>query len=159
MKGRNLRSRPGITRFHLVLALRDVGFQARQACLYGEEVHGCNGLAMVPEKCQPASGGIWSSRASPEPSRDSDFPEMKAQFQQLAVNARRSPGWILSSSFCWRIVIALGVSFRNVRKVGPVPTKVILHRRAWIRIYEHRPSIRLFTSMFCGGIFRHWTAR
>ena len=64
---------------------------------YGKEVHGCNCLAMVPEECQPAFGGTWNSRDSPKPSRDSDFRQMKAQLEQLAVNARRSPGWILSS--------------------------------------------------------------
>jgi hypothetical protein len=30
-------------------------------------------VAMVPEECQPAFGGIWSSRNSPEPSRVSGF--------------------------------------------------------------------------------------
>jgi hypothetical protein len=33
-----------------------------------EEVHGCNGLAVVPEKRQPSLCGIWGSRDSPKPS-------------------------------------------------------------------------------------------
>jgi hypothetical protein len=70
---------------------------AKRERRYREEVHGCNCLAMVPEECQPAFGGVWSSRDSPKPSRDRGFREVEAQLEQLAVNARRSPGWILSS--------------------------------------------------------------
>jgi len=44
-----------------------------------EEVHGRNCLAMVPEEYQPAFGGIWSSRDSPKPSRDSGFRQMETQ--------------------------------------------------------------------------------
>jgi hypothetical protein len=33
-----------------------------------EEVHGGNGLAVVPEKRQPSLCGIWGSRDSPKPS-------------------------------------------------------------------------------------------
>ena len=40
---------------------------------YREEVHGCNGLAMVPQEYQPTPGRIWSSRGSPKPSRHSSF--------------------------------------------------------------------------------------
>jgi hypothetical protein len=41
---------------------------AKRERRYGEEIHGCNRLAMVPEECQPAFAGIWSFRDSPKPS-------------------------------------------------------------------------------------------
>jgi hypothetical protein len=30
-----------------------------------KEVHGCDGLTMIPEEREPALGGIWSSRGLP----------------------------------------------------------------------------------------------
>jgi hypothetical protein len=35
-----------------------------------EEVHGGDGLAMIPQKRKPTLGWIWVSRGSPKPSRD-----------------------------------------------------------------------------------------
>jgi len=63
----------------------------------GEEIHCSNGLAMVSEERQPSLHGIWISGSSPDPSRDTPFRELETQLEQLAVNARRSPGWILSN--------------------------------------------------------------
>src|SRR6266403_4081332 len=55
-----------------------------------------NGLAMVSEERQPSLHRVWISRGSPHPSRDTPFREIETQLEQFAVNARRSPGWILS---------------------------------------------------------------
>lgn len=63
----------------------------------GEKVHRRNGLAMVSEERQPSLHGIWISRSSPDPSRDTAFRDVKTQLEQLAVNARRSPGRILGN--------------------------------------------------------------
>ena len=63
----------------------------------GEEIHCSNGLAMVSEERQPALHGIWISRSSPDPSRDTPFREMETQLEQFAVNARCSPGRILGN--------------------------------------------------------------
>jgi hypothetical protein len=63
---------------------------------YGEKVHRSNGLAMVPEERQPSLHQVWISRGSPDPSRDTPFRELETQLEQLAMNARRSPSWILS---------------------------------------------------------------
>src|ERR1700730_16460075 len=63
----------------------------------GEKVHRCNGLAMVSEERQPSLHRVWISRGSPDPSRDTPFREIETQLEQFAVNARRSPGWILSN--------------------------------------------------------------
>jgi hypothetical protein len=62
-----------------------------------EEVHRSNCLAMIPEERQPSLRGIWVSRGSPTPSRDSSLREIAAPLEQFAVNARRSPGWILGN--------------------------------------------------------------
>ena len=61
-----------------------------------EEIHGSDGVAVISQECQPTLGGIWSSRGLSQPSRDRRFREDEAQLEQLAVNAWRSPGWILS---------------------------------------------------------------
>ena len=63
----------------------------------GEEVHRRNGLAMVSEERQPSLHGIWISRGSLDPSRDTPFREIETQLEQFAVNARRSPGRILGN--------------------------------------------------------------
>ena len=63
----------------------------------GEKVHRRNGLAMVSEERQPLLDGIWISRGSPDPSRDTPFREIETQLEQFAVNARRSPGRILGN--------------------------------------------------------------
>src|SRR6266852_9458146 len=52
---------------------------AKRERRYRKEVHGCNCLAVVREERQPAFGGIWSSRDSLKPSRDSCFRQMEAQ--------------------------------------------------------------------------------
>jgi hypothetical protein len=62
----------------------------------GEKVHRHNGLAMVFEERQPWLDGIWISRGSPDPSRDTPFREIETQLEQFTVNAQRSPGRILS---------------------------------------------------------------
>ena len=63
----------------------------------GEKVHRSNGLAMVSEERQPSLHRVWISRGSPDPSRDTPFREIETQLEQFAMNARRSPGWILSN--------------------------------------------------------------
>src|SRR5215470_12253257 len=60
-----------------------------------EEVHRCNRLAMIAQEGEPALRRIGSSRSAPKPSRDRRLGEIETQLEQLPVNARRSPGWIL----------------------------------------------------------------
>src|SRR5256884_6986579 len=62
----------------------------------GEKVHRSNSLAMVAEERQPLLHWVRISRGSADPSRDTPFREIEAQLEQLAMNARRSPSWILS---------------------------------------------------------------
>ncbi len=63
----------------------------------GKEVHRGNGFPMIPEECQPSLRRKWIFRGSPDPSRDTPFREIETQLEQFAVNARRSPGWILGN--------------------------------------------------------------
>src|SRR5260370_42186943 len=63
----------------------------------GEEIHRRNGLAMVSEERQPSLRGIWISRSSSDPPLDAPFREIETQLEQLAVNARGSPGRILGN--------------------------------------------------------------
>jgi hypothetical protein len=63
----------------------------------GEKVHRSNGLAMVSEERPPSLHRVWISRGPPDPSRDTPFREIETQLEQFAMNARRSPGWILSN--------------------------------------------------------------
>ena len=63
----------------------------------GEEVHRSNRFAMVSEERQPSFDGIWISRGSPDPSRDTPLGNIETQLEQFAVNARCSPGGILGN--------------------------------------------------------------
>src|SRR5712671_6793771 len=63
----------------------------------GEKVHRSNSLAMVAEERQPSLHWVRISRGSADPSRDTPFREIETQLEQFAMNARRSPGWILSN--------------------------------------------------------------
>jgi hypothetical protein len=60
-------------------------------------VHSRNDLAMVSEERQLSLYGIWISRGSPDPSRDTPFREIETELEQFAVNAWCSPGRILSN--------------------------------------------------------------
>src|SRR5438046_1066620 len=51
---------------------------------------------MVAEQRQPSLHWVRISRGSADPSRDTPFREIETQREQFAMNARRSPGWILS---------------------------------------------------------------
>jgi hypothetical protein len=45
----------------------------------GEKVHRSNGLAMVSKERQPSLHGVWISRGSPDPSRDTPFREIETR--------------------------------------------------------------------------------
>src|ERR1700680_2576692 len=52
---------------------------------------------MVSEERKHLLQRVRISRGSPDPSRDTPFREIETQLEQFAVNARRSPGWILGN--------------------------------------------------------------
>jgi len=61
----------------------------------GEEIHCCNGLAVIPKKCQPTFGQLWISRRPPHPARDRSFGYIKSKHQKFSVNMWRSPRRVL----------------------------------------------------------------
>ena len=61
---------------------------------HGEEVHGRNRFPVIRKKCAPALGWLGVSRCSLHPAGDGSFGDVKAQEEELAVNARRTPGWV-----------------------------------------------------------------
>ena len=86
---------------------------------YREEVHGCNCLVMVPEECQPAFGGIWSSRGSHSASARG-FDEGQAEFRESSRCAEvRQPtkngssGRTRTWTICWTISPGLAVCLQN----------------------------------------------
>jgi hypothetical protein len=60
-----------------------------------EEIHGSDRFAMVAEKSQPAPGWIRILIRTTHPARNRSFRDNKPQFEQLAVDAWRSPRWVL----------------------------------------------------------------
>src|ERR1035441_5677602 len=63
---------------------------------HGEEIHCSDCFAMVPEKRQPAPGWIGVLCRTPNPARNGSFRDVETELEQLTVNARRSPSWVLS---------------------------------------------------------------
>jgi hypothetical protein len=64
-----------------------------------EEVHRCDGFSMVTQKGEPTLGRVRIPRRSFHPTGDRMFREIEAKHEQLAMNARCSPGRILSYLF------------------------------------------------------------
>jgi hypothetical protein len=64
---------------------------------HGEEVHGRNRFTVVSKEGEPAFGWLGISRRPFHPTRDRSLAEIKTEHKKLAVDARRSPGWILNN--------------------------------------------------------------
>jgi len=62
---------------------------------HGEEVHGRNRFPLIRKKCAPALGWLGISRNPLHPAGDGSLGDIEAQHEQFAVNARRTPGWVL----------------------------------------------------------------
>jgi hypothetical protein len=61
-----------------------------------EEIHCCDGFAVVPKKRQPTFGQLWVSRRMSHPAGDGPLGDIKSDHQEFPMNSRRSPGWILN---------------------------------------------------------------
>src|SRR5208337_597608 len=61
-----------------------------------KEVHCGDCFAMIAEKRKPAPGWIRILACTFDPTRNGSFRDVETQFEQLAVDARRSPRWVLS---------------------------------------------------------------
>ena len=64
---------------------------------HGEEVHGRNRFPVVSKEGEPAFGWLGISRRPFHPTRDRSLAEIKTEHKRLAVDARRSRGWILNN--------------------------------------------------------------
>ena len=60
----------------------------------GEEVHRRNGFPVILQKGEPTSRSLWVSRRSFHPARNGSL-NIETQHQQFAMDAGRSPRWIL----------------------------------------------------------------
>ena len=61
---------------------------------HGEEIHGSDCFAMVPEKSQPAPRWIRIMIRPLHPARNRSFRDVETQLEQLPVDAGRSPSWV-----------------------------------------------------------------
>ena len=62
---------------------------------YRKEVHRGNSLAMIAQKRQPALGGLRTLGRPSHPTGDGGFRYLEAEHDEFAMDARRTPTWIL----------------------------------------------------------------
>jgi hypothetical protein len=62
-----------------------------------EEIHRGNGFPMISKEGEPAFGWIGIPRSSFHPAGDRSLREIKPEHEKLAMDARRTPGWILNN--------------------------------------------------------------
>jgi hypothetical protein len=60
-----------------------------------KQVHGGDGFSMITQKGEPTLGRIGISRCPAHPAGDGPFGNIKTEHQNLTVNTRCAPGWIL----------------------------------------------------------------
>jgi hypothetical protein len=63
---------------------------------HGEEVHGGNRFPVITEKGKPARGRLRISRCPFHPMRDGSLRDIKTEHDKLAMDAWRSPRWVLN---------------------------------------------------------------
>jgi hypothetical protein len=61
-----------------------------------EEIHGGDGFAVIVQKGRPSFCWFRVPRYLPHPSQHCSFRNFEAQHFQLAMDARRAPGWVLN---------------------------------------------------------------
>ena len=86
---------------------------------HGEEIHGCNRLTMVLQKCQPEFGWVSPPLEPSQIARDRTFANLESQFQEFPMNPRSTPSGILD---CHPSDQFLNFQ-REFRSAGPVTTK------------------------------------
>src|SRR5664279_2059780 len=62
----------------------------------GEEIHGSDSFPMIAQKGQPALGGLRAFGRSFHPAGNGSFRHVEAEHQEFAMDARRTPTWIVS---------------------------------------------------------------
>jgi hypothetical protein len=64
---------------------------------HGEEIHPGNNLPMTTQKRGPSLCRLRTPRRFPHPTQDSSFRNIEAKHREFAVDAWRTPGWILGN--------------------------------------------------------------
>jgi len=64
-------------------------------CWDGEEIHGCDDLAMISQEGSPEFSSLVGRREAPDIASDGTFGEVKAEFEELTVDSWCAPRWIL----------------------------------------------------------------
>ncbi|MGA2688219.1 MAG: hypothetical protein ABSE85_09135 [Candidatus Korobacteraceae bacterium] len=62
----------------------------------GEEIHGSDSFPMIAQKGQPALRGLRVLGRSFQPAGNGGFRHVEAEHQEFAMDARRTPTWIVS---------------------------------------------------------------
>ena len=68
--------------------------QLERDCRDSEEIHGGNRVAMIANKGLPAPGKFWISGRSLHPTGNASLGYVEAQYEQFAVDAGSTPGWV-----------------------------------------------------------------
>ncbi len=68
---------------------------AEGECWHGEEVHRCDGFAMIAQKGRPSLCWLRTPGRFPHPAQNASFRNIEAEHLQFAMNARRTPSFIL----------------------------------------------------------------
>ena len=93
-----------------------------------EEIHGCDGVAMIANKGQPAPGQFWISGRMLHPTGDASLAYIEAKHAQFAVDAGSTPGGVFRHHPEDQIPNFLRQSFStdlffHIRGQGPVKSK------------------------------------
>jgi len=62
----------------------------------GEEIHGRNGFPMVSKENQPAPGSVRIPRRPFHPTGNGSLGKIKAEHEELAMDVRGAPSWVLN---------------------------------------------------------------
>ena len=68
---------------------------AEGECRHGEEVHRCDGFAVIAQERRPTLCRIGIPRRLAHPAQHGSLRNVEAEHLELAVNARRSPSRVL----------------------------------------------------------------
>jgi hypothetical protein len=63
---------------------------------HGEEVHGCDDVAVIVKEGNPALASVVGRRPAPEIAGDRALGDVEAQIEELAVDSWGAPGGILA---------------------------------------------------------------
>jgi hypothetical protein len=75
-------------------AIKRIGSDRR----HSEEVHRRDGFPVISRKGDPALGCLWVPRRSFHPAGNRSFRNIETEHENLAVDARRLPSWILGDN-------------------------------------------------------------